>query len=220
MAPRIRKIIAAAVILAVVAWLPAVLAQTYPSRPIKLVVTFPAGGGADFVGRVMAGKLSEALGQLVVVDNRAGAGGMIGNEVIAKSAPDGYSLLLGAAGALTIAPNLYEKVTFDSIKDFEPVALIASSPFVLTVNLSVPANTLNELTAIAKANPGKLNLPRPARAEPRTSRASFTRPWPASISSTFPTRDWRLPSPTSSADRYKCCSPMSVSCYRTSRQAS
>jgi tripartite-type tricarboxylate transporter receptor subunit TctC len=158
MASRIRKTLAVAAILAILPWLPAAVAQPYPSKPIKLVVTFPAGGGADFVGRVIAGKLSETLGQPVVVDNRAGAGGMIGNEVIAKSAPDGYSLLLGAAGALTIAPNLYEKVTFDSIKDFEPVALIASSPFVLTLNPSVPANTLNELTAFAKANPGKLNF--------------------------------------------------------------
>jgi tripartite-type tricarboxylate transporter receptor subunit TctC len=133
-------------------------AQTYPSKPIKLVVTFPAGGGADFVGRVIASKLTDALGQPVVIDNRAGAGGMVGNDVIAKSAPDGYSLLLGAAGALTIAPNLYEKVTFDTMKDFEPVALIASSPFVLTVNPAVPANTLAEFTALAKANPGKYNF--------------------------------------------------------------
>ena len=132
------------------------IAQAYPARPIKLVVTFPAGGGADFVGRIIAGKLTDALGQPVVVDNRAGAGGMIGNEVIAKSPPDGYALLLGAAGALTIAPNLYEKVAFDTLKDFEPVALLASSPFILTVNPSVKVNTLAEVTALARAKPGTL----------------------------------------------------------------
>src|SRR3954451_25203600 len=100
-----------------------VAAQPYPARPIKLVVTFPAGGGADFVGRAVAPKLSDSLGQPVVVDNRAGAGGAIGDEIIAKSPPDGYSLLLGAAGALTIAPHLY-KTPVDTLKDFEPVGLV------------------------------------------------------------------------------------------------
>jgi tripartite-type tricarboxylate transporter receptor subunit TctC len=137
---------------------PWALGQAYPSKPIKLVVTFPAGGGADFVARAIAPKLSDALGQPVVVDNRAGAGGGIGNEVVAKSPPDGYTLLLGAAGAMTILPNLYEKVAFDTFKDFEPVSLVGSSPFILTLNPSVTANSVNELTALAKATPGKLNF--------------------------------------------------------------
>jgi tripartite-type tricarboxylate transporter receptor subunit TctC len=137
---------------------PWALGQAYPNKPIKIVVTFPAGGGADFVARAIAPKLTEALGQPVVIDNRAGAGGGIGNEVVAHSPPDGYTLLLGAAGAMTILPNLYEKVAFDPFKDFEPVSLVGSSPFILTLNPSVAANSVNELTALAKANPGKLNF--------------------------------------------------------------
>ena len=132
-------------------------AQPYPAKPIKVVVTFAAGGGADFVARVLAAKLSEPLGQSVVVENRAGAGGAIGAEAVAKSPPDGYTLLLGAAGTLTILPNLQEKVPFDSVKDFAPIGLAGSSPFVLAVGSTVPANTVAELTALAKANPGKLN---------------------------------------------------------------
>jgi tripartite-type tricarboxylate transporter receptor subunit TctC len=137
---------------------PQALAQAYPNKPIKLVVTFTAGGGADFAARAIAAKLNEPLGQPVVVDNRAGGNGMIGNEAVAKSPPDGYSLLLGAAGPMTIVPHLYEKVPVNTLKDFEPIALIATSPFVLTVNPSMAANTLSEFTALAKANPGKLNF--------------------------------------------------------------
>ena len=133
-------------------------AQPYPNKPVKLVVTFAAGGGADFVARVLAAKLTDALGQTVIVENRAGAGGGIGAEFVAKSPPDGYTLLLGAAGTLTILPNLQEKVPFDSVKDFDPIALAGSSPFVLAVSPSVQANTVSELTALAKANPGKLNF--------------------------------------------------------------
>lgn len=132
--------------------------QAYPNKPIKIVVTFPPGGGADFVARAIAPKLTEALGQPVVVDNRAGAGGGIGSEVVAKSPPDGYTLLLGAAGTMTILPNLYEKAAFDTFKDFEPVSLVGSSPFILTLNPSVTANSVGELTALAKANAGKLNF--------------------------------------------------------------
>ncbi len=140
-----------------VALVPVASGQAWPAKPIKLVVTFPAGGGADFVARAVAPKLGDALGQPVVIDNRAGAGGATGNEVVAKSAPDGYTLLLGAAGAMTILPHLYDKVSFDTFKDFEPVCLVGSSPFVLTLNPAVAAKTVAELTAYAKANPGKLN---------------------------------------------------------------
>jgi len=138
-------------------WALTAAAQTWPDHPIKLVVTFPAGGGADFVGRALAPKLTEALGQSVVVDNRGGANGAIGNAVVSHSPPDGYTLLLGAAGSLTIAPHLYEKLDFDSFKDYAPVALVGSSPFVLAVNPGVPVKTVAELTAYAKSNPGKLN---------------------------------------------------------------
>jgi len=143
------------VVLSVPAW-PA-LAQSWPDRPIKLIVTFPAGGGADFVGRALAPKLTEALGQSVVVDNRGGANGAIGNAAVSHAAPDGYTLLLGAAGALTIAPHLYDKLDFDTFRDYVPVSLVGSSPFVLAVNPSVPAKSVAELTALAKANPVKLN---------------------------------------------------------------
>ena len=131
--------------------------QPYPSKPIHIVVTFAAGGGADFVARVVAAKLSEALGQSVVVENRAGAGG-IGAEFVAKAPADGYTLLLGAAGTLTILPNLQAQVPFDSEKDFVPIGLVGSSPFVLTVTPSLPVNSVTELTAPIKANPGKLNF--------------------------------------------------------------
>ncbi len=133
-------------------------AQTWPDRPIKLIVTFPAGGGADFVARAISPGLGEALGQTVVVENRGGANGAIGNEAVARAAPDGYTLLLGAAGALTIAPHLYKQIPFDTFKDFEPVALIGSSPFVLVVNPAVNVNSVEELTALAKSKPGKLNF--------------------------------------------------------------
>jgi len=132
-------------------------AQTWPDHSIRLIVTFPAGGGADFVGRAIAPKLTEALGQSIVVENRAGANGAIGDEAVARAAPDGYTLLLGAAGALTIAPHL-TKLQVDTFKDLVPVALVGTSPFVLCVNPSVPAKTVAELTALAKANPGKYNF--------------------------------------------------------------
>jgi tripartite-type tricarboxylate transporter receptor subunit TctC len=132
-------------------------AQQYPSKPIRIVVTFAAGGGADFVARVIAAKLGEALGQSVVVENRAGAGGGIGAEFVAKSPPDGYTLLLGAAGTMTILPNLQNKVPFDSVKNFAPIGLVGSSPFVLALTPSLAPNTVAELTQRAKASPGKLN---------------------------------------------------------------
>ena len=137
------------------AWGPAA-AQAWPSRPIRLVVTFAAGGGADFAGRNVGARLAEQLGQSVLVDNRAGGGGLIGNEIVAKASPDGHTLLLGAAGPLVVAPHLYPSVPYDPVKDLVPVAHIASTPFVLTVAPGVAANTVAELLAFAKANPGNL----------------------------------------------------------------
>jgi len=135
-------------------------AQAWPTKPIRMVVTFAAGGGTDVVARIVAPKLSEALGQQVVVDNRPGAGGLIGTEIVAKAAPDGYTLLLGAAGATTIAPHIFgkEKVSYDVLKDLQPITLVATVPFIVTVNPAVPAKTLQELIAYAKANPKKLNF--------------------------------------------------------------
>jgi len=131
-------------------------AQTYPSKPIRLIVTFAPGGGADFVGRAIAQPLSEALGQTVVVDNRAGANGVVGADVAAKAAPDGYTVLLGAAGTLSVAPHLGEPLPFDPIKDFAPISQVFIAANVLVVPESVPAKTLPELIAFARAEPGKL----------------------------------------------------------------
>jgi tripartite-type tricarboxylate transporter receptor subunit TctC len=133
-------------------------AQTYPAKPIRLIVGFAPGGGTDYVGRAIGQKLSDALGQPVLVENRPGNSSMVANEMVAKSPADGYTLLVAAAGAMTIAPNINTNVGFDTFKDFEPIALVVTSPYLLTLNPSVQAKTLAEFTALAKANPGKLNF--------------------------------------------------------------
>jgi tripartite-type tricarboxylate transporter receptor subunit TctC len=133
-------------------------AQSYPSKPIRLIVPFAAGGGNDNVARLVGKRLADGLGQPVLVDNRPGAGGVVGAELAAKSAPDGYTLFLGGVGSHAINPNLHEKLPYDPIKDFAPVALLAQAPLVLVVHPSVPANSVAELTAYARAHPGKLNF--------------------------------------------------------------
>lgn len=133
-------------------------AQSYPTRPIRLIVTFAPGGGADFMGRAIAPLLSEQLGQTVVVENRAGANGVVGADIAAKAAPDGYTVLLGAAGTMAVAPHLGEPLPFDPVKDLMPVSLVATSPFVLTVNKDLPVDSVKSLIDYAKANPGKLNF--------------------------------------------------------------
>jgi len=134
-----------------------VLAQTYPTKPIRLVVPFSPGGGTDLVARTIAQRVTESIGQTVIVDNRAGAGGMIGADMVAKAPPDGYTLLMGTPGPLTINPNLESKMPYDTLRDFAPISLATISPFVLVVHPSVPAKTVKELIAIAKARPGQLN---------------------------------------------------------------
>ena len=131
-------------------------ASGYPSRPIRLVVPLPAGGGVDWMARTLAQKLTENLGQQVVVDNRAGAGGNIAMELVAKSAPDGYTLVLGLTAHYAINPSLYSKLPYDPVKDFAPVILLATTPLVLLVHPSVPAKSVKELVALAKARGGKL----------------------------------------------------------------
>ena len=133
-------------------------AQTYPTKPIRLVVPFPAGGTTDILARAVAQKLSETLGQQVIVDNRPGAGGNIGSELVARSAPDGYTLLMGTVGTHAINVSLYPKLPYDPVKDFTPIVLMAGVPNVLVVNPSLPARSVSELIAYAKANPGKLNF--------------------------------------------------------------
>jgi tripartite-type tricarboxylate transporter receptor subunit TctC len=132
-------------------------AQDYPSRPITLVVPFPPGGSTTIVARIVADKMSEALGQSIVVDNRGGAGGTVGSRAVAKSAADGYTILLGYTGTLAIGPTLYGNVGYDPRSDFEPIGRIATAPNTLVVHPSLPVHSVPELIAYGKANPGKLN---------------------------------------------------------------
>ena len=132
------------------------LAQTYPSKSIRLVVPFPPAGATDVLGRAIAQKLSEGLGQPVVVENRPGAGSTIGSDIVAKAAPDGYALLL-ASGSLAIASNLYPKLGFDILKSFTPISLVGHVPHMLVVSPSIPANSVKELIALAKSKPGQLS---------------------------------------------------------------
>src|SRR3954463_6986963 len=132
-------------------------AQTYPAKPIHPVVPFPPGGGNDTVARAIAQQVGPDLGQPVVIDNRPGAGGSVGAELAAKAPPDGYTLFLAGVGSHAVNPNVHAKLPYDPVKDFAPITLIASAPSVLVVNSSVPASTIAEFTAYARANPGKLN---------------------------------------------------------------
>lgn len=132
-------------------------AQTYPQRPIRLVVAVAAGGSTDIMSRVIGAKLGERLGQQVVVDNRPGGSGLIGLDIVAKAVPDGYTLVMGSGSMGTIS-SLYAKLPFDIHKDFAPVALIATSPYVVVVQPALPVKTVSDLIAYGKANPGKLNF--------------------------------------------------------------
>lgn len=133
-------------------------AQAYPDKPIRMVVPFPAGGTTDILARAVAQKLSESLGQQMIVDNKPGAGGNIGAQEVARAAPDGYTLVMGTVGTHAINPSLYKKLPYDHLKDFAPVSLVASVPNLLVVHPSVPVNSVKELIAYVKANPGKLNF--------------------------------------------------------------
>jgi tripartite-type tricarboxylate transporter receptor subunit TctC len=145
--------------LALVALAPAIsLAQGYPTKPVRLVVPFPAAGTTDILARAAAQKLSETWNQQVIVDNRPGAGGNIGSELVAKAPHDGYTLLMGTVGTHAINASLYPKMPYDNVKDFAPIILVAGVPNVLVVNPSLPVNSVQELIAYAKANPGKLNF--------------------------------------------------------------
>jgi tripartite-type tricarboxylate transporter receptor subunit TctC len=130
----------------------------YPAKPIRLVVPFPAGESVDATARLVGQSWSAGLGQQIVVDNRGGAGGTIGSEAVAKSAPDGYTLLWGNSGPLAIGPGLYKKLGYDVAKDFAPVSLVATLPFVLFASPMLPANSAGELVAYAKAHPGEINF--------------------------------------------------------------
>jgi tripartite-type tricarboxylate transporter receptor subunit TctC len=131
--------------------------QGYPEKPIRFISPFPAGGAADTLARALAQKVTESSGRQAIVENRVGAGGTIGTDAVAKSAPDGYTLLLGNVSTLAIAPSLYAKLPYDPAQDFTPVTLVAKSPLVFAVSPAVPAKTLRELIALAQARPGKLS---------------------------------------------------------------
>ena len=131
-------------------------AQAYPNRPIKIIVPFPPGGGNDTIARVVGQKLSERLGQPVVIDNRAGANGIIGLQALANSAPDGYTLGVGAAGPMAVNPSMYEHLQYDPVKDFEPITNLANFPLVLVTNPGFAPKTIPQLITYAKSNPGKV----------------------------------------------------------------
>jgi tripartite-type tricarboxylate transporter receptor subunit TctC len=133
-------------------------AQNYPTKPVRIIVPFPAGGSVDMVARVLGKKLSEALGQPFVIDNRAGASGNIGADAAAKSIPDGYTLFVTSSGVLAANVHLYNKLSFDPVKDFSPIIRIVNQPNILVVHPSVPAANVKELIALAKSRPGKLTF--------------------------------------------------------------
>jgi tripartite-type tricarboxylate transporter receptor subunit TctC len=132
--------------------------QAYPTKPIRFIVPFAPGGSTDLLARFLAQQLAAPLGQTVVVDNRAGAGGVVGAETAARAPADGYTIVLGSAGPLTINPNIRDKTPYDTLRDFTPITMATVSPFTLVVHPSSPAKTVKELIALAKAKPGELNF--------------------------------------------------------------
>src|SRR5271169_365889 len=158
MARRIHAPLLAAALAAAFAGAHPATAQDFPTRPITLIVPYTPGGGNDAMARVVADKMSIALGQQIVIENRGGAGGSIATRQVARATPDGYTLGLGGTGTLAIDPTLYPNVGYDPRKDFAPVGLIATSALIVLVNPAVPAKTLKEFIALAKAEPGKINF--------------------------------------------------------------
>jgi tripartite-type tricarboxylate transporter receptor subunit TctC len=142
---------------ALVACMTPVAAQTYPVKPVRMVVPFPAGGPTDIVGRTIGQKLNEALGQSIIIDNRAGAGGVIGTEYVAKSPPDGYTILLGSISGLAVAMSLYPNRGYDSLRDFAPVTQAVTVTNILVVHPALPVKSVRDLLALARAKPGALN---------------------------------------------------------------
>jgi len=136
----------------------AAAAESYPVRPVRFILPFPPGGPTDILARVFGQKLGDNLGQQVVIDNRGGAGGIIACEIAMRAAPDGYTIMLGAVGTLAINPHLYAKVPYNPQRDFRPVSLLAATPYVLLVSPSIPARSVKELIAYARARPGQLNF--------------------------------------------------------------
>lgn len=137
---------------------PTVAAQTFPSKPVRLVLGSPPGGPVDTIARIVVRGWAETLRQQIIVDNRGGAAGLIGTEIVAKAPPDGYTLLFGFSGPLAIVPNLNPNTPYDPVRDLEPISKVAAAPYVLLVHPSVPAKSVKQLVALAKARPGKMNF--------------------------------------------------------------
>ncbi|WP_428680985.1 Bug family tripartite tricarboxylate transporter substrate binding protein [Reyranella sp.] len=146
---------ACALVLAMVAG--PVWAQDFPSRPLKLVVPYAPGGGADSVARIVAKKVAENIGQPIVIENKGGAGSIVGTDLVAKAEPDGYTLLLGQSGPISINPAVYKSLPYDPVKDFAPITMTTAYPYILVVNSESSAKTLQEFVALAKSKPGALN---------------------------------------------------------------
>lgn len=153
-----RPLVSGFIIGASLSYVAGIQAQNYPVRPIRLVVPAPPAGAPDALARLMGQAMTDSLGQPVVVDNRAGGNGIIGSEIAARAAPDGYTIVMGYAGPFSINPGLYDKLPYDPVKDFVPITLIASGQNILVVNPSVPAKSVKELVALAKSKPGQLNF--------------------------------------------------------------
>jgi tripartite-type tricarboxylate transporter receptor subunit TctC len=151
------RVALAALCLSFFARVPALAQTEYPNRPIRIVVGFTPGGGNDIIARIFGQKLSESLGQPVIIENKPGAGAILATEYVARSAPDGYTLLVGASGAMVINPAVYEKLNYDTLRDFKPVSELGSFPLILIVNAKSPFKSLADLVAYAKANPDKAN---------------------------------------------------------------
>jgi tripartite-type tricarboxylate transporter receptor subunit TctC len=151
--------IAVAALAAAAVVVPAAHAQSnYPNKPIRLIVAFPPGGSTDIIGRLVGQKLGERLGQQLVIDNRGGAGGTIGTEIAARATPDGYTLTMGTTSTHAIAAGVYSKLKYDPVKDFAPLTLVASTPYLLVVHPGVKAKSLKEFVGLVKSQPGKLNF--------------------------------------------------------------
>ncbi len=166
---------------------PAAAQSTWPDRPVRLIVPFPAGSATDVVSRLVAQKLTAKLGQQFVVENRAGASGAIGVDIVAKAAPDGTTMGLITASTHALAPALGAKLPYDTAKDFKPVSMIVAAPYALVLYPGIPVKTVADLVALAKASPASSTTARPASPASRISPARCSAPRPASSSPTCPT---------------------------------
>jgi tripartite-type tricarboxylate transporter receptor subunit TctC len=151
------RLLVPALVLATALAAGATRADDYPSHPIRLIVPYAAGGGADSVARILAKRVGDSIGQTIVIENRGGAGSIIGTELVSKSNPDGYTLLLGQSGPISINPAIYEKLPYDPLKDFAPVCMTTAYPYIMVVNPGLGVTTLQEFVALARSKPGELN---------------------------------------------------------------